>query len=113
MAPQPNHQPLPNDLLEQAAHCLRVMAHPARLRMVELLLSERQSVGQLAERCGLRPHQACEHLRLLQNCGYLSSERQGREVYYQVISSTLPALIACIRASCPKPHASSARKTLP
>lgn len=82
--------------LEQAAECLRTLAHPARLRIVQLLLRGRYTVGELAEACGIASHMASEHLRLMQHCGLLRSEREGRRIYYSVAEPHLADLIACV-----------------
>jgi ArsR family transcriptional regulator, zinc-responsive transcriptional repressor len=86
--------------LSRAADCLKKMAHPVRLRIVDLLMRGDYSVGELATACDLPEHQACAHLRLLQACGLLTSERQGREVHYRIASPQLPALLECVRANC-------------
>ncbi|MDP7559391.1 MAG: transcriptional regulator, partial [Planctomycetota bacterium] len=44
---KPRLTPLP--ALEQAAECLRILAHPHRLRIVQMLLRGRYTVGELAE----------------------------------------------------------------
>lgn len=82
--------------LEGAADCLRTLAHPMRLRMLQMLLRERYRVGELAEACGLAPHVASEHLRLLQRCGFLKAVREGRSTYYQVIDTHVEPLLACL-----------------
>jgi len=91
---------LPMDALSEAAACLRIMAHPLRLRIVDLLLQKELAVHEIADLCGERPHQVCEHLRLMQTGGLLTSRRDGRAVYYAIASPHLPALINCIRANC-------------
>ena len=88
------------DMLSDAASCLKVMAHPVRLRIVEILMHGEYPVHEIAEMCGVQQHQVCEHLRLMQNCGLLSSKRNGRAVYYEIISPRLPSLIGCIRTHC-------------
>lgn len=93
-------QMLPMDELNRAAACLKVMAHPVRLRIVDILMQGELSVGEIAELCGVKPHQVCEHLRLMQGCGYLTSTRSARSVYYRIVSPNLPALIGCIRSNC-------------
>lgn len=85
------------DDLEQAAECLRTLAHPCRLRMIEMLLHDRYTVGQLAESCAIPSHVASGHLRLLQRCGMLAPEREGRHVYYRVTEPCLRDILACIR----------------
>jgi len=88
---------LPLDKLTEMADCLKVMAHPIRLRIVDILLQGDFSVGKIAELCEVRQHQACEHLRHMQTCGLLTSRRVGRRVYYSIASPHLPTLIKCVR----------------
>ena len=79
-----------------AAECLKTLAHPVRLRIVQLLLHGRFTVGELAEDCEIPDNVASEHLRLLQRCGFLNSQREGRRVYYQVAEPHLGQLMACV-----------------
>lgn len=82
----------------EAAECLKILAHPVRLRMVQLLLDGRYTVGELAEDCEVPDNVASEHLRLMQRCGFFTSERDGRRVYYQVAEPHLAELMACIKS---------------
>ena len=84
--------------LTEAAECLKTVAHPHRLRMIQMLLQGRYTVGELAKACGIRSHMASEHLRLMQRCGFLTSVREGREVFYQIAEPHLANLMACVRA---------------
>jgi DNA-binding transcriptional ArsR family regulator len=84
--------------LGQAAECLKILAHPARIRMVQMLLSGRYTVGELAEDCGIPDNVASEHLRLMQRCGFFTSERDGRKVFYQVVEPHLADIIGCIES---------------
>ncbi len=90
---------LPMDELEVAAECLKVMGHPARLRIVEILMQTELAVHEIAELCDLPPHQTCEHLRLLKGQGFLGSVRRGRSVFYKITNPRLPRLLACIRST--------------
>ena len=82
--------------LGQAAECLRILAHPHRLRMIQMLLQGDYSVGELAEACELPTAMASEHLRLMQRCGFLSSEKNGRKVFYRVAEPHLKSILKCI-----------------
>jgi DNA-binding transcriptional ArsR family regulator len=84
--------------LEQAAECLKTLAHPHRLRMVQMLLRGRYTVGELAEACGIPSHMASEHLRLMQRCGFMTSAKDGRNVYYQIAEPHLANIMTCIEA---------------
>ena len=86
------------EALLQAAECLKTLAHPVRLRMVQLLLHGRYTVGELAEDCGVPDNVASEHLRLMQRCGFFTSERVGRKVYYQVAEPHLQKIMDCVES---------------
>jgi DNA-binding transcriptional ArsR family regulator len=82
--------------LGEAAECLRTLAHPHRLRMVQMLLQGDYTVSELAEACELPSAMASEHLRLMQRCGFLTSEKDGRKVYYRVAEPHLKSILKCI-----------------
>jgi DNA-binding transcriptional ArsR family regulator len=87
-------------MLEHAAECLKVMAHPTRLKIVDVLMQGEFAVHEIAEITATTPNQTCEHLRLLKGHGLLSSERRSRTVYYKIASPQLPNLLNCIKKSC-------------
>jgi DNA-binding transcriptional ArsR family regulator len=88
--------PLP--ALEQAAECLRTLAHPHRLRMIQMLLRGRFAVGELAEACEIPSHMASEHLRLMQRCGLLTVDKVGRNAFYEIAEPHLSNIMACVEA---------------
>ena len=97
------HSPSAADFeaLGQAAECLKILAHPARLRMIQLLLKGRYSVSELAADCEIPDNVASEHLRLMQRCGFLKSQRDGRRVYYDVVEDHLRQILSCIETRFP------------
>ncbi len=85
--------------LAEAAECLRILAHPQRLRIVQLLLTgQAYTVGQLAEVCDMSQPVTSDHLRLMQRCGFLDSRREGRAVYYNVAEPHLEQIMSCIES---------------
>jgi DNA-binding transcriptional ArsR family regulator len=86
------------EALAEAAECLRTLAHPHRLRMVQMLLEGRYTVGELAEACQIPSHMASEHLRLMQRSGFLAAEREGRRVYYTIAEPHLGSIMKCVEA---------------
>jgi ArsR family transcriptional regulator, zinc-responsive transcriptional repressor len=86
--------------LVEAAQCLKVMAHPARLFIVEKLGQGEMPVCHLAQALSLPHHQTSEHLRIMHARGYLSSRREGRKVFYKVAHPQLLTLIDCIHQHC-------------
>jgi DNA-binding transcriptional ArsR family regulator len=88
---------LASEALEHAAECLRTLAHPHRLRMVEMLLAGERTVGELAEACGIQSHVASEHLGKMKDRGLLVCRRDGRRIYYRVQNACLGGIIDCVR----------------
>ncbi len=81
----------------QAAGCLKTLAHPVRLKMVQMLLHDRYTVGELAEACGVKSHVASEHLRLMKLCGFIEPNREGRRTFYKVAEPHLGEIMKCIK----------------
>lgn len=92
------HPLLDLEYLNDAAECLRTLAHPHRLRMVQMLLQGRFNVGELADACHIPSHMASEHLRLMQRCGLLRSARDGRCTFYEIAQPHLAGIMACIES---------------
>ncbi len=86
------------EALADAAECLKTIAHPHRLRMIQMLLHGRYTVGALAEACEIPSHMASEHLKLMQRMGFLASEKDGRFVYYSVAEPHLASIMSCVEA---------------
>jgi ArsR family transcriptional regulator, zinc-responsive transcriptional repressor len=84
--------------LREAAECLRTLAHPTRLRMIQMLLQGEFTVGELAEACEIPSHMASEHLRLMQHCGFLTRRQEGRRMYYQIGEPSLQRIMGCIES---------------
>lgn len=81
---------------DDAAECLRTLAHPHRLRMIHMLFQGEYTVGELAAACSIPSHMASEHLRLMRDRGLLEFQRRGRKIYYFVIEAGLRGIMACL-----------------
>jgi DNA-binding transcriptional ArsR family regulator len=64
--------------------------------MVQMLLQGDFTVGELADACDLPSAMASEHLRLMQRCGLLASEKEGRKVFYKVAEPHLKNILKCV-----------------
>ena len=84
--------------LQDAAECLRLLAHPHRLRMLQMLMRQDFTVGELAAACDITSPMASEHLRLMQHCGFLSNTKEGRFVYYRIVEPHLASILKCIES---------------
>jgi DNA-binding transcriptional ArsR family regulator len=97
--------------LTEAAECLRTLAHPHRLLMVQMLLEREYTVGALAAACGVQSHVASEHLGLMRDRGLLSSERRGRCTYYQVCDAALYGIMQCVERRFAEPRSRRRRSS--
>lgn len=88
---------IPADVLEHCSAALRVLAHPVRLRVVELLDARRLTVGELAEALGEPQAAVSQHLSKMRAAGLLSVDREGRSAYYRVTNPACLAVLSCIR----------------
>ncbi len=94
------------DALESATKCLKSVAHPVRLRILELLLDGEHSVGELAELCEVDQPTISGHLGQLRDKGILTQDRQGRNVYYRVVAATaIEGIVNCMRKNFGPSHA--------
>ncbi len=93
----PTSRGLPGRAVHDAAEIFRVLAHPMRLKMAELLLDHEWAVGDLAEELRLRPHVTSGHLKEMLHVGIVSRRRAGRKVFYRLTSSDAASLIRCVR----------------
>lgn len=91
---------MPLEYLKDAAECLKCIAHPQRIRIIEILLQGNFSVEEIAALCELSQPATSGHLRLMEAKGLLTSERSGRTVYYSVAEPHLKGILDCIRARC-------------
>lgn len=86
------------DALTSAAECLRILAHPNRLQIVQMLLTgKKYSVNEIAEACELAQPTTSDHLRLMQRCGFLDNVREGRTVFYSIAEPHLKDIMSCIQ----------------
>lgn len=85
------------EAMQAAAECLKTIAHPVRLRMIEMLLHREWTVGELADACGVQSHVASEHLGRMKDRGLLANRRDGRRIFYCIEEAGLEGIMQCIR----------------
>ena len=87
--------PSPVDLV---AKYFRVLSDPTRLRILELVNEGERSVGELVATLELHQPNVSNHLACLRWCGFVTTRREGRNVYYRVADPRVSALVATGRA---------------
>lgn len=66
------------------AEFFRVLGHPVRVRILELLRDGEQAVGSLQAALGIDSSGTSQHLGALRRLGVLESRRDGTSVFYRV-----------------------------
>jgi ArsR family transcriptional regulator len=79
---------------EVKASLFRVLGHPARVRILELLRDGERSVGQLQAELGLDSGGTSQHLSALRRVGVVESRRDGTSVLYRVDDGRVFDLLA-------------------
>lgn len=68
--------------LERVAAGFRVLAEPARLRIVQALTVDCRSVSEIVTEVSLPQPLVSHHLRILRDRGFARAERRGAFVFY-------------------------------
>jgi ArsR family transcriptional regulator len=87
--------PLDADDAQRLATALKILADPARLRLLSLIQAQPDAeacVCHLTEPLGLSQPTVSHHLKVLLDAGLVERERRGSWAYYRVIPEPLAAL---------------------
>jgi DNA-binding transcriptional ArsR family regulator len=79
------------------ANLFRVLGHPARVRILELLREGERSVGALQAELELDSGGTSQHLAALRRVGLVESRREGTSVYYRVEDAGVFVLLETAR----------------
>lgn len=82
---------------EVKASLFRVLGHPARVRILELLRDGERSVGALQAELALDSSGTSQHLGALRRIGLVEGRREGTNVYYRVDDPRVFDLLAAGR----------------
>lgn len=90
----------PSDAAADELHAkfVRGLGDVTRLRIVRCLLGGPRSVGELVRELEIPQSRASNHLACLKWCGYVSSERDGRNVIYSVTDERVREVLRLTRA---------------
>ena len=77
-----------------AAQRLKVLGHPDRLRIVEVLTHHPRNVGEVAAQVGLPVGTVSRHLRTMHAAGIVECSQHGNRVLYVLADREIPRLAA-------------------
>ncbi len=76
----------------------KTLGHPARIRVLELLVDGERSVSQLIPDVGLEASHLSQQLGVLRRAGVVRARKQGNEVIYSLTSPAVAELMRVARA---------------
>lgn len=92
----------------QAAEMLKQLAHPMRLRMVDLLHTAGElPVCEITDYLGIAQATTSQHLNQMRRVGLLKAERRGKAVWYSIHDDRSVSLLNCICNCCENPAKNS------
>ncbi|SRR5712691_849216 len=77
-----------------AARFFRVLGDPTRLHILELLDGHSLTVSELVAAVGQPQPRVSTHLACLRHCGFVNTERRGKEVVYSLALRGLDQIAA-------------------
>src|SRR5437879_694569 len=77
-----------------AARFFRVLGDPTRLRILEQLEQGERTVGELIVAVAQPQPRVSTHLACLRHCGFVTTEKRGREVVYRLALGGLDRVLA-------------------
>jgi len=93
-------RPISHEAWVRVARTLKALAHPERLRIIDLLETGERSVGDIVHALGAKAAVTSQQLGLMRDRGILDARREGNHVYYRIANPNVVQVIHCIRRSC-------------
>ena len=71
------------------AEMCKVLSHPKRLELINVLRDKEMSVGKLSQRLGLTIGNLSQHLAMMRERHMLAPRKEGNMVYYRIANPRL------------------------
>ena len=85
-------------MYDDKAELFRILGHPTRIRVLELLQDGPKPVRELLAELDLEPSNLSQQLAVLRRTGLVSATRHGASVVYELSTPHLADLLAAGRA---------------
>ena len=85
------------EILRRAAEIIKLLGHPDRLKIVEVLEGGEATVSDIQEELGLVQAIVSQHLAKLRGAGVVAARREGVHVFYQLTEPKVHQILNCIR----------------
>ncbi len=85
-------------LYRMKAEFFKTLAHPSRIRVLELLSTREYAVSEMLPEVAIEPANLSQQLSILRRAGLVTARREGLSVYYTLTSPRIAELLAVARA---------------
>lgn len=75
---------------------IKALAHPTRLRIIEFLSSGPRCVSAIQAEVGSDLSTVSKHLSLMREAGWVSCEKRGLQIYYEIACTCLEDFLRCV-----------------
>ncbi|MDC3414456.1 metalloregulator ArsR/SmtB family transcription factor [Aquibacillus sp. 3ASR75-11] len=84
-----------NELISKFFHGL---SNPVRLQIALSLMNNEKNVGELVDELGMKQSQISNQLACLKTCGFVTSRKEGKFVYYKVTDPRVQEMIHLVQS---------------
>jgi DNA-binding transcriptional ArsR family regulator len=84
-------------LYQLKAEFFKTLAHPARIRVLELLVEREHAVAELLAEMDIEPANLSQQLAVLRRAGLVIARKEGSTVHYSLTSPEVAELLAVAR----------------
>lgn len=96
------HANITDSDIAKAAHCLKAMSHPLRLKILCVLGNDSICVQEIVDQVGTSQSNISQHLAILKEKNILGSKKQANRVYYFIDDARMLLLIKMMQdVFCP------------
>src|SRR5512138_1477492 len=92
---------------EIKADLFRALAHPARIRVLEVLSAGEHSVGEMQPLVGIESSHLSQQLGVLRRAGMVTTRKEGSSVYYALRDDDVAELLAVAKRFLIKTYSES------
>ena len=76
---------------------IKVVSNTSRFKILCILNEGERRVGEIQQFLGAKQSYISQQLKYLRNHGYLSSRREGTQIYYKLIDAKFPQILKALK----------------
>lgn len=85
------------EVLRRAAEIIKLLGHPERLKIVEVLEDKEATVSEIQDAVDLPQAVVSQHLAKMRGGGVVVGRREGVHVHYRITEPKVHHILQCIR----------------